>query len=63
MLSGLNMSLGLLQGKPILCRKCGQGGGTLKRVDDGYIHDQKCPTQRVRPVPVSKEELERLKKK
>jgi hypothetical protein len=29
---GLNMSLGALQGKPILCRKCGQGGGTLKKV-------------------------------
>jgi len=32
-------------GKPILCQRCGQGGGTLVKVNDGvYIHT-KCLKQ------------------
>ena len=55
-----------MQGKPILCLKCNRGGGTLVKVEGGYVHDPKCPAQpvrRVRLLPVSKEELARLQGK
>jgi len=48
-----------VQGKPIVCQKCGQGGGTLRKVDDGYAH-VKCPA---RNWSVTKEELRRLQGK
>jgi hypothetical protein len=28
----------ILVGKPIMCSKCKQGGGTLVRIDDHYEH-------------------------
>jgi phage FluMu protein Com len=61
-----------MQGKPILCQKCGQGGGTLKKVSDGYIH-VKCPPRTISNTerkslnkmrwPVSKAEFDRLRRK
>jgi hypothetical protein len=30
------------KGKPIVCRKCGKGGGTLVRVGE-YEHKGRCP--------------------
>lgn len=41
------------KGNPILCQKCGQGGGTLVKLGEGYAHN-KCPARRIsiKPKPV-----------
>ena len=45
------------EGRPILCVRCGQGGGTLVKVGDRYQHQHKCP-----PKPIIKEPADNLQK-
>ena len=38
------------RGRPIVCSKCGQGGGTLLKIDDDKYEHDRCPVGRVRKL-------------
>lgn len=49
-------------GRVVVCSGCGQGGGTLKKLNDGYVHFPKCPPQKSRLRVATPAELAALKK-
>lgn len=43
----------ILLGRPITCSKCGQGGGTLIRIDKDTYRHQECPPKRRPPMIIT----------